>query len=60
MSIMVCRSCGLGPSKSKTIKKPIETVSDRNKHIKGVVQNSTKKTAIPTRSPSRTFPTIGE
>ena len=60
MSNMACRSCGLGPSK-RVVKRPqVETVTTRNKPIKGLVTSNKQKTEIPTRSPAKTFTNVGD
>ena len=58
---MVCRSCGISwtskVEKSKT--KAVEPVIARVK-AKGVVDTTSKKVSVPTRSPARTFKSLGE
>ncbi len=61
---MTCRSCGLGPSpvrrtpvKPTTAKVVHRSVPTRAKSEQPV---KSKKLAIPTRSPARTFNTLGE
>ena len=55
---MACRSCGLGPSRP-VIKKPKPQITNSGKPPKGLV-TTTKKTNIPTRSPAKTFTTVGD
>jgi hypothetical protein len=59
---MVCRSCGIGPSKNyKSVNKSkIEKVTAKSHPSKGVIDNTKRKTSVPTRSPARTFTTLGE
>lgn len=56
---MVCRSCSLGPSKVKPNKTKSEPVNQA-KPMKGLVNTSKRKVSVPTRSPARTFNTIGD
>lgn len=59
---MVCRSCGLGPKKSKRVSSPkVETANVSKPHPnKGIIPNTKKKVSVPTRSPARTFNTLGD
>ncbi len=60
---MSCRSCGLGPIKPRTVytKSKVETTNVSKPHpSKGIIPNSKKKTSVPTRSPARTFTTLGD
>jgi hypothetical protein len=56
---MVCRSCSLGPSKVKPNKTKSEPVN-QSKPMKGLVNTSKRKVSVPTRSPARTFNTVGD
>lgn len=60
---MSCYSCGLGASKTKRSysKAKVETVTYSKPHpSKGIIPNSKKKASVPTRSPARTFNTVGD
>lgn len=60
---MSCRSCGLGPSPiKKSASKPVAApIVNRSVPTKAKIEsNVKKKTSIPTRSPARTFPSVGE
>lgn len=59
---MVCRSCGIGPSKNyKSVNKTkTEKVAAKQHPSKGVIDNTKRKVSVPTRSSARTFPTLGE
>lgn len=58
---MACRSCGIGPKKIKKFPPKIDNDSISRSHpSKGVIENTQKKTSVPTRSPARTFKTLGE
>ena len=56
---MSCRSCGLGPSRPVIRKQKVDPTINRNKPPKGLVTAS-KKVTIPTRSPPKTFTTVGD
>ena len=59
---MVCRSCGIGPKKNyKSSNKPkAEIVSAKSHPAKGIIDNTKRKVSVPTRSPARTFKTLGD
>ena len=60
---MSCRSCGLGPIKPRTVysRTKAETANVSKPHpSKGIIPNTKKKVSVPTRSPARTFNTLGE
>jgi hypothetical protein len=58
---MACRSCGIGPIRSKkNYSKPKVEVVAKPHPSKGVISTNTKKVSVPTRSPARTFNTVGE
>jgi hypothetical protein len=58
---MVCRSCSLGPVKPKKNynQTKIEKVAAKTHPSKGII-TSNKKVSVPTKSPTRTFNTLGE
>lgn len=57
---MACRSCGLGPGRPKNRVPLAQPATNRSKPPKGVIQTTKQKTTIPTRSPSKTFTTVGD
>ena len=57
---MACRSCGLGPTKRTYSQPKVEKVVNKPHPSKGVIGVSTKKVSVPTRSPARTFNTVGD
>ncbi len=59
---MVCRSCGLGPKKiyKASNKTTVEPVTTKSHPSKGIINGTKKKPSVPTRSPARTFKTLGE
>ena len=59
---MVCRSCGLGPKKiyRSSPKPKVEVTTPKPHPAKGIIDNTKKKTSVPTRSPARTFKTLGD
>lgn len=58
---MACRSCGLGPIKPKrSYNQPkAEKIVTKPHPSKGII-TSNKKVSVPTKSPTRTFNTLGE
>lgn len=60
MSTMACRSCSLGSSRPVVNRVKKESVNNNNKPLKGLVTSDKKKTNIPTRSPAKTFTTVGD
>lgn len=58
---MVCRSCGLGPTKNKKSysQSNVEKVAVKPHPSKGII-TSNKKVSVPTKSPTRTFNTLGD
>jgi hypothetical protein len=59
---MVCRSCGLGPKKNykASNKTKVEPIVPKFHPSKGMINSTKKKTSVPTRSPARTFKTLGD
>lgn len=57
---MVCRSCGLGPSRPTIKRAKTVVTTNTSKPIKGTIPPHKSKTVIPTRSPAKTFTTVGD
>lgn len=62
LSTMACRSCGLGPKNiKKGIVKPVSEPAVSKPHpSKGIIPNNKRKVSVPTKSPARTFNTLGD
>ncbi len=59
---MSCRSCGLGPYRAKAApaKPKAENETTKQNPISPRIENKNRKVSVPTRSPARTFNTVGD
>ena len=62
MSNMSCRSCGINSYKPKiSVAKPRDdSVPNKPNPTRPKVENTNRKVSVPTRSPARTFNTVGD
>ena len=62
MSIMSCRSCGISPYRAKvaSAKPKNDPAPNKPNPTRPKIENTNRKVSVPTRSPARTFNTVGD
>lgn len=59
---MSCRSCGISPYRPKVspAKPQTNSATTKSHPNRPKIENTNKKVSVPTRSPARTFNTVGD